>query len=514
MTRIIALILAVFAASPSHAQTTVKGADIVRASAAALVAGDAVRAAQLAEVILAVKPNDLEALILRARAALALEDFETAKALSKRAYRATDNGAVKFSTARVAAVAHANAGEDTRAQLWLRRARQFAPDEERSNQVAQEFQVLARRNPWTTNLQFGITPSSNVNGGSTEDTLFSPLVALFNGTGISNISVDGRDLPGLEITGGLQSSYRLNASENSATFLSFGANVRRVVLQQSAIDEENAKERARVEQEAAEATVELARLEAEIAALPEGEPIPDDLRNARALASSASRRVYTDQDVSGREFSSAAISAGILHRRILQDGWDPTTFRLDLNRTWYAGDPLSWRYTASVGQTVPISDQLRLNFRVAASGREVFARNDSARYSVDSNDARVGLTYRLANRDQISVSFDVKDSRSSNANNDYDQRGLYADYAFGRSFAGVQLGIGVGISERDYGFDGIVGLDRTDDIYTLNARARLTEIEYYGFQPEISLNASRTNSVNPRFDTDTLRIGFDLRSSF
>ena len=155
-----------------------------------------------------------------------------------------------------------------------------------------------------------------------------------------------------------------------------------------------------------------------------------------------------------------------------------------------------------------------MSFRLAKTGREVFARDNNDAYSVDSWDGRAGLSFQLANTDRISVSFDVKKSESTNDNNDYRQRGIYADYAFGRAFAGVQLGIGLGISERDYGFDRLVFLDRKDEIYTFNARARFTEIEYYGFQPEVSLNASRTDSVNSRYDTDTVRIGFDLRSSF
>ena len=514
MTRTIALILALFAAGPSHAQSSATGQQIVQASAAALTEGNAVQAAQLADIILAVKPNDLDALILRSRAALAMGDLETAKALSKQAFRVSDNKAVKFGMARLAAIAHAEGGEDTRAQLWLRRARQFAPDEERAAQVGQEFRQLANRNPWSTSLQFGVTPSSNVNGGSQEDTLFVPgFVGFLGSDGFLDLSVDARDLPGLEILGGFQSTYRLNASRTSATFLNIGGNFRGVVLQQSVVDRENDKERQRVENEAAAASLLIDDLTAEFDALPDGEA-KDDARLRLQNAIATAEDVYEDQNVNGSDFSSGSVSAGVLHRRILKEGWDPTSFRLELSHTWYAGDPLSWRYTASVNQTVSISDDVTLSFRLARSDREVFERDDADGYTVNSYDARAGLTYQLANADRVSVSFDLKDSRSTNANSDYDQRGIYADYAFGQSYAGMRFGIGFGVSERDYGIDQIAGLDRVDTIYSLNARTRFTEVEFYGFQPEISLNASRTDSVNSRYDTDTVRIGFDLRSSF
>jgi len=511
MTRIIALVLAVFAASPSYSQNSATGEDIILASIEALGEGDPVRAAQLAEIILAVKPNNLDALILRSRAALAMEDWDTAQALAKQAYRSTENRNAKFSTARLAAIAHGNAGEDTRGQLWLRRARQFAPDEERAAQVAQEFQLLARRNPWSTSLQFGITPSSNVNGGSTEESLFAPSTGR-----VFDFSVDARDLPGLEITGGLQSTYRLSVTENAATFLTFGGNFRAIALQQSAVDKENDKRLAVVERAAEAAELALVGINEERAQYAEGEPIPDELFGRFASATTAVNGPanFEEQVVKGRDFSSVSISAGVLHRRILQEGWEPTSFRLDLNRLWYSGDPLSWQYSASVAHTVPLSDELDLTFRISQTGRQVFEFDGNDAYSVKSADGRVGLSYQFANKDRLSVSLNATEADSSNASRDYSQRGIYADYAFGRAFAGMQLGVGLGYNQRDYGFDGIVGLDRADDIYSFNARSQFTEIEYYGFQPVISLNASRTESVNERFDVDTVRIGFDLRSSF
>lgn len=513
MTRIVAFVLAVMAASPSFAQSSATGDDIIRASAAALNDGDAVRAAQLADVILTIKPDDLDGLVLRARAALAMGDVVTAKALAKRAFRITNDGALKFSTARLAAIAHAEAGEDSRAQLWLRRARQFAPDPARAEQVAQEFQLLANRNPWTTNLQFSVTPSSNVNGGSSEDTLFSPGIAQLFGNGITNLSVDARDLAGLEIVGGFQSSYRLSAQQTSATFLNFGANFRAVALQPGVVDAENDKERARVEAAAAAAAIRRDALLAQAAELPEGDERAD-LELDALIANAIANRVYTDQDVTGRDFSSASISGGVVHQRILQDGWNPTTFRLDLNRTWSAGEPLSWQYSPSISQSVTIADNMALNFQLAQTERQVFETDSRDRHDVSSTSGRAGLTYLLENKDRLSVLLDFAESSSTNANSDFSERGIFVDYAIAQPVAGMQFGFGLGYSERDFGFDNIVALDRTDDIITLNARTRFTNIEYYGFQPEISVNANRTNSVNPRFDTDTVRIGFDLRSSF
>ncbi|SEW23185.1 Protein of unknown function [Cognatiyoonia koreensis] len=504
-----ALALVALLATPATAQQARLTPDEVRAASAGFLAdGRPEVAAELADLLLAENPNDTDALIVRARAALDLSDFDTAATVAKRAYRSTSNPTVKYVTARLAALAHAEQREDTFAQLWLRRARQFAPDAANAEQVARDYRFLAERNPWSTRLQFGITPSSNVNNGSSEDTLFIPSLG-----GSSVLSLDARALPGLEIFGGFSSNYRLSLNQKSATFLNFSGNFRTAVLQQSAIDDENAKERERVENQAAAAAIRRDELLAQAELLPIGAERQNILFEA-LIQDSISQRTFEAQDVSGSDFSSIVLGTGVTHRRILFEGWDPTTFRLNTGYTWYAGDPLSWKYGGSVSQNYDVADNIELSFQIGAEKRNILERDDDDPYGVTKIDGRVAAAFALANNDVVSVSFDVAKSESSNANSDFEQVSIYADYGFGRSFGGVLFGIGVGYSEKDFGFDGLSQRNRVDEIISVNARARFTDFEFYGFQPEISFNGTTTESVNARYDTDTFRIGFDLRSSF
>jgi len=206
------------------------------------------------------------------------ETHASAIALGRKAYRTTNDPQIKFYAAQTVAQAHTGAGSLTRAQLWLRRARQFAPNAEIAERVAQDFGKLRAQNPWSTSLSFGITPTSNINNGSANSEFVLPGLPL-----ILTISGDGRPLSGIQVSGGADVRYRVLTSENSATFLTASANALTYTLSQS----------------------------------------------ARAQAPSAK----------GSDYSYGVLSFGVSHRHILAKGANPTEFALRNSRTWYRMDP-------------------------------------------------------------------------------------------------------------------------------------------------------------------------------
>ena len=83
-----------------------------------------------------VSRDDTAALILRAEAAIALGDFLGATRFARAAYYAQTRGVQKFAAARLVALAHSQLKQDSRAQVWLRRARQYAPNAQTARSVA------------------------------------------------------------------------------------------------------------------------------------------------------------------------------------------------------------------------------------------------------------------------------------------------------------------------------------------------------------------------------------------
>ncbi|MFP5508256.1 MAG: hypothetical protein ACLGIP_03725 [Alphaproteobacteria bacterium] len=101
--------------------------------------GNPALALQVAEALLVRDAEDVTALILKARAARDLGQFNIAQPAAARAWALSDTDATRFDSARVMAQVLASQGQRTRAQFWLRRAVQNAPDAGARRIAVQEF---------------------------------------------------------------------------------------------------------------------------------------------------------------------------------------------------------------------------------------------------------------------------------------------------------------------------------------------------------------------------------------
>lgn len=122
--------------------------------------------------LLARNPADFDAQMLLSHAARDLGDFAEAAAAARKATALAQNDAQKTQAAFAMAQARSSAGNRTAAQFWLRRAAQTAPTPEIRAQAVRDFRYVRMRNPWSVNLDFGASPSSNVNGGTGADTIW------------------------------------------------------------------------------------------------------------------------------------------------------------------------------------------------------------------------------------------------------------------------------------------------------------------------------------------------------
>lgn len=334
-------------------------------------------------------PDDPAALILRAEAAIALGDFSGAARFARAAYYTQTSGVQKYAAARLVALAQSQLAQDSRAQLWLRRARQYAPNAQTAQSVADNYRFLRDRNPWSSSLQFGVTPSSNINGGSSKDSVIM-LLGPF-GLGLSVFSEDTKALSGLAVSAGGNTSYRLAASNTAATFLTASANIRTYVLSRLT------KERA--------------------------------------------------PDVRGNDFSDATLVFGVTHRRVLRAGAQPTDFSLETGRTWSGGAPYIQFAEGSVAQSFTIDSDNRLSASLSAR-RSVSLINDAPVSTVSLN---TRWQRSLQNNDRLSFGINLKRAKSDTLDSDYSAISYSANYDFADSFAGMRFGFGLNAETRDYG---------------------------------------------------------------
>lgn len=225
-------VMMALAVHPLEAQTVSLSPGQVRALAVAtLEAGNPQGAAVATDALLQRFPDDASALLIRAEAAILLNDFAGATGFARRAFWNAVSDTQRFSAARLTALGHARQTQDNRAMIWLRVARQYAPTEQTAALVAREFQAVRARNPLTVNLRFGVTPSTNINGGTFNETIDIDFGGLILPG--ATLSQDAIAQSGWEISGSGSVRYRLRSDATSATFLDAGVSGSTYVLTES-----------------------------------------------------------------------------------------------------------------------------------------------------------------------------------------------------------------------------------------------------------------------------------------
>ena len=179
-------------------------------AAQALVAGDTALALQIAEAVVAARPDDRSAHVVIAAAAPRLGDPAKGRRAGARAWALSRGDAQKYEAARLTALAAANEERFTLSTLWLRRALTVVPSDDARAQTLRDARVVRQRNPWSTQLSFSLAPSSNLNGGSETDEL------IVDGTPTGGqFSEDSQALAGWRASLGFGTQYRFQQNARS-----------------------------------------------------------------------------------------------------------------------------------------------------------------------------------------------------------------------------------------------------------------------------------------------------------
>ena len=471
-------------ALPLQAQPAELSPDETRMLAIDLVnAGDYAGAVRVSQALLARDPADVGALIALARVADETGDAPRAASLAARAYAAAGTPAERFVAARIAARANLQQDRFTRTQIWLRRARQFAPDPQAAAAVAQDYAFTADLNPLTVQLDFGLRPSSNVNNGSLIDVEDAniPIVEGFV------LSRDSQALSGLAYHLGGSVQYRIRETATSATVLQGSLDGTTYRLSGSA---RNDLEAAAREKDRA----------ARDFALDDKDFLSDEAR-------AAAKRL---RGISGSDYSYVELSGGISHRFVLPQATLPTSLSFRIGRSWYGGSPYTRFLDVGVGQSFKLSDLSRLRLFAGAERSLIDPPFD------DINTLRAGGTYlrQLENGDLVSLSLSGRRSLSANSEQTYDSLRVGVDYDLASPVAGLQFVAGAAVERRHLEVSSFTGGPRTDTTLSLSLEAAITQVEFYGFRPVAEIEASRSRSNAVRFNRNALGFGIDLRSAF
>ena len=404
-------------------------------------------AATFADALLQRDPGDHDARLLRSRAMRDMGRTDEALADARTAWRQADTRKEKFDAAMFRAQALSSAGRRSMAQIWLRRASDLAPNEEARQVVARDFDYVRARNPWATNLTFSISPSSNINNGSSRErvSLFGlPFELTLNGA--------ARALSGTALSFGLDTRYRFAEDATHAHDVLLELYHRTYVMSEE----------------------------------------------AKRLAPAAEGRDFA--------FSSAAIGYGFR----MKDG--PATehsVSVMLGTNWYGGDPYGNFLRGEYNISYIPAPRTRLAFGIVAENR----------FGAPAPEASVGqffasLDRRVGRKAQVGVfgSITVSDSLAASADYRDFRVGIYATP--GTTWLGAEPTLSLSTRRREYDRSPFSFFGREDEEIAARLDLVFRNVDYLGFNPTVSFNASRVESSVDLFDTEQVGVQVGIRSAF
>jgi tetratricopeptide (TPR) repeat protein len=337
-----ALAALAFAAAQASAQAVLSPEQMRELAGQAVLQGQAGLAYDLTGALIDRDDTDLDAHLIRSRAARNLGRDEDALTHARRAWALSDEDPAKYASALAMAQALSSSGRRTAAQLWLRRAVQIAPNEALKARAAEDFRYVRRQNPWSTALRFSIAPSSNINNGSRNETseLFGlPFEFALEG--------EARALSGVEISTGLSTRYRLVNTERKRTDLLFGTTHRTYVLSDDAKD------------------------------------------------------IAPDAD--GSDFATSSVFIGLQEDYALPGGRSRLGWDARLGRTWYGGEPLLSYTRLGTNYRRATGHNGMLSFSVSHEGQSGEGTRDDA--TIWSAHLGYGMSLASGNTLSVSTSF-------------------------------------------------------------------------------------------------------------
>ncbi|SNY50797.1 Protein of unknown function [Pseudooceanicola antarcticus] len=413
--------------------------------------GDAATAMELARALLARDARDFSAQLLLAQAARAIGNDGEAGTAARAAWDLASDDTERYAAALIRAQVLASAGHRTRAQLWLRRAAEAAPNRATRARAIRDFKYVRLRNPWSTRLSFAVTPTDNLNNGSMHDS--------FTIDGLPwefALSGDAQALSGVELSFGADTRYRLSQTEDRATDLMLRA------------------------------------------------------RHSGYLLSDEARAAAPDAE--GSDFSSASLAAGLSRRMLLGETRDELVMSAWAGQNFHGGDPYGAflrgeaKLSHSLSPRNRVSGTLSLETRRGAAAPEAdvgllslgwdhafgggqlslygsFSRSTSDLSSADYRDLRLGA--RLSPRARwLGESLGADPSLTLEARSrDFDS--------------------------SPYSLDG-----RLDEEIRAELQLVFSELDYMGFNPVLTLEAARTRSNVAIYETRSSGLGLSIRSAF
>lgn len=417
----------------------------------ALQAGKPALTLRITKALRAKPTVDFELVFLQALALHDLGHETAATQAGKHAYRLASTDGQRFDAAHLVAKAHFASGAKGRAQFWLRRATQNAPNARAESLTIRDFRFIRQNKPVSSRFFLSIFPSNNINNGSLNDTV------MVNGLPFM-VPASGLPHSGTGLTAGFETSY--SKQVNNHTRLKFGVFGLGTTYRLSAA--------------------------------------------AKALGSGKT----------GADFAFATLEARVAlirhpaHKNTLRG---PFTLKAAIGHSWYGGNPLSVHFRANGVQEFHLKNGFGTDVGL---GFNIQNRLDDPRASSKAVDLDLGISHNLPQGQSLRFGINLhrEPSQSNLVNNTAMAANLR--YTLPQMAWDIRPTLQLDYKHTDYQHSFIGGAQRKDAKLSAKVSLFFPKVSYYGFAPTLDLGLSRNNSTSSIHTTHDARVSFGFNSTF
>lgn len=216
-------------------------------------------------------------------------------------------------------------------------------------------------------------------------------------------------------------------------------------------------------------------------------------------------------DARNGDFAFGATELGLDHKWLFAGGRAEGNASVTLGQNWYGGDDLSTYTRFSGGATVALAPKWQ---GFAAGHIERQDRLDDASQSATLRSLSIGVSHALENHDRLRLTLSGTGVQSGSGAVDHNAVSATLDWARAKPVFGSRLSLGLIAEKRDYDTSLYSATGRHDRLFSASAAFALEKLDYMGFIPVVSLEASRTESNISLYQGESLGLGISIQSKF
>lgn len=213
----------------------------------------------------------------------------------------------------------------------------------------------------------------------------------------------------------------------------------------------------------------------------------------------------------GSDYGFTAVELGLDQAWKLPQPGSEVTLSGTFGQNWFGGEAMSRYGRLEFGMTRSLGPKVAGRLGLSAERQ---MRVDSADRSATVLGLSLGAMRKLGNGDRMQVSAELRDTRSDASDVDHLTKGLTLSWTKADPVMGIGLSASLGVTVDDFARSRYTSDGRHDLTGEANLSMAFETLDYMGFIPVMTLQAEKTRSNVSLYRSESVGIGFSIRSSF